>query len=549
MGFLRRPQSTWVRRALFQVHVWAGVALAAYVCVIGITGAALVFRPEMQKATFKEYFVVDRPAGAADVSTDTLISGLQSSYPLYRLSGIDYPTARRGTYLSYLIKGRQFVSVFSDPLTGDVIGELPRTSWITRLQDLHFDLFAGSRGRTVNGIGAFSLIVMFATGLIIWWPGIARWKRALVVDVRKPWARINWELHGAAGVWLLALLMLWAVTGVEFAFRRQFRSAVNAVLPLTVPTIPESTPRAGATLGTGDLPRLVSEAKNMVPGAKMGRIVMPSTRKAPILLLMAYKDHGDFDTNDEVNLYFDQYSGRLIERRDTGLEKMSAGDLLMKWMGPIHLGSFGGVGVKVLWSVLALSFPLLAITGTIIWWRRVVRAAAVVGILLVFTTPMRAADRVSDMYLKQVDLVEHDLLSLAQAMPAEQYAFRPAGATFGDVRTFGEQVKHAATMIFMTSAIVLEEKSPYGPGTNDNGPDEVQGKDHIVDYLERSLTYARRAMSSLTEANHLDPLKTYFGLQSRIEVASGVAYHSFNHYGQMVVYARLCGIIPPSSQR
>jgi hypothetical protein len=150
------------------------------------------------------------------------------------------------------------------------------------------------------------------------------------------------------------------------------------------------------------------------------------------------------------------------------------------------------------------------------------------------------------MYLKQVDLVEHDLVSLAQAMPADKYSFRPSGGQFDDVRTFGEQVKHAATMIFMTAAIVLEEKSPYGPGTNDNGPDDLQGKEQIVDYLKRSIAYARKAMSSLTEKNHLDPLNTYFGSQSRIEVAAGVGFHSYNHYGQMVVYARMCGIVPPS---
>ena len=56
MSFLQRPQATWARRALFQVHLWTGVAVAAYVCLIGVTGAALVFRGEMQKATFKDSF-------------------------------------------------------------------------------------------------------------------------------------------------------------------------------------------------------------------------------------------------------------------------------------------------------------------------------------------------------------------------------------------------------------------------------------------------------------------------------------------------------------
>ena len=157
-------------------------------------------------------------------------------------------------------------------------------------------------------------------------------------------------------------------------------------------------------------------------------------------------------------------------------------------------------------------------------------------------------DPVPAALLKQVDLVEHDLVGLAKAMPADTYDFRPGGPGFDGVRTFGEQVRHAATMIFMTAALVLQEKSPYGPGVNDNGPGDIQGKDAIVDYLEASIRYARKAMSSLTTKNHLDPLKTFFGSQPRIEVAAGVAYHSYNHYGQMVVYARMNGVVPPARE-
>jgi hypothetical protein len=83
---------------------------------------------------------------------------------------------------------------------------------------------------------------------------------------------------------------------------------------------------------------------------------------------------------------------------------------------------------------------------------------------------MMSVDRVADFYAKQVELVETDLVALADAMPSDKYDFRPTAGEFARVRTFGEQVKHAATMIYMTAAIVLEEKSPYGPGTNDNGP-------------------------------------------------------------------------------
>jgi hypothetical protein len=162
---------------------------------------------------------------------------------------------------------------------------------------------------------------------------------------------------------------------------------------------------------------------------------------------------------------------------------------------------------------------------------------------------MNAADRVAALYQRQLDLVEADLVGLARAMPAASYGFRPPGGGFDHVRTFAEQVTHAATMIYMTAAIVLEERSPFGPGTNDNGPDGLIGKDRIIEYLEGAIAYAGKAMSALTEQNQFDPLQTYFGNQPRVEVAAGVAFHSYNHYGQMVVYARMNGVVPPASRR
>ena len=108
-------------------------------------------------------------------------------------------------------------------------------------------------------------------------------------------------------------------------------------------------------------------------------------------------------------------------------------------------------------------------------------------VLLVFfalmATSVHAADPVAEMYLNQVKLVENDVLSLARAMPADKYDFAPTAGAFTGVRTFGQQVKHLSTMIFMTAAIVLEERSPYGPGTNDNGPDTVRSKEEILQLL------------------------------------------------------------------
>lgn len=373
MSFLHRPQGSLIRKALFQVHLWMGLLVALYVILIGVTGAALVFRPQFQKVTFPEFFSVARD-GQPDASASKIIDTLLDRYPGYALAGIDYPTHRRETYLAYLTKGNDLRTVFSHPVSGEIIGELPKTSWITRMQDLHFDLLGGRTGRTVNGIAAFALIAMFVTGAVVWWPGLDRWRQSMMVNFRAGWKRMNWDLHSATGFWLFGLLMLWAVTGVEFAFRQPFRNFVNAISPLTVVRPPRSVVRP-ERLPTADATALVAKSVTLVPGAKLGRVVLPSSPTAATLVLMAYNTHGDFDTSDEVNLYYDQYTGELLRKQITSQEPQTAGDVVMRWIGPLHVGSFGGTGlmgtaVQTLWMILALSFPLLAVTGAIMWWNR-----------------------------------------------------------------------------------------------------------------------------------------------------------------------------------
>jgi hypothetical protein len=161
--------------------------------------------------------------------------------------------------------------------------------------------------------------------------------------------------------------------------------------------------------------------------------------------------------------------------------------------------------------------------------------------------PAPAANPVSDLYSKHLDILEHDVSRLVEAMPADLYDFRPAEGAFSDVRTFGEHVRHIATLLYMTAAIVQQQPTPYGPGQGDNGPDTVRTKSEALEYLRGALAYARQAVAGLDERNQFDELKTYFGSQTRVAVASGLLYHSYNHYGQLVVYARMNGVVPPSS--
>jgi uncharacterized iron-regulated membrane protein len=94
------------------------------------------------------------------------------------------------------------------------------------LVDFHGNLLLGDTGRWLNGMGAISLTLLGLTGLVIWWPGIAHWRRSLTVNWRSSFARINWDLHNLLGFWCFLFVMMWGISGIYFCFPQPFSSIV-----------------------------------------------------------------------------------------------------------------------------------------------------------------------------------------------------------------------------------------------------------------------------------------------------------------------------------
>jgi len=157
---------------------------------------------------------------------------------------------------------------------------------------------------------------------------------------------------------------------------------------------------------------------------------------------------------------------------------------------------------------------------------------------------------VARLYDSQLKTTESEVVSLAEAMPADKFGFRPTNGTFDKVRTFAEQCKHIAAVNYLVSAAVLGEKPPVDLGKGENGPDSVQGKDAVVKFLKDSFAYSHKAMLSLTDKNQLDMIAGPFGNEksARAGLANVAVWHPFDHYGQMVVYGRMNGVVPPASR-
>jgi DinB superfamily len=145
--------------------------------------------------------------------------------------------------------------------------------------------------------------------------------------------------------------------------------------------------------------------------------------------------------------------------------------------------------------------------------------------------------------------VENEFVPAAEAMPEEKYSFAPTSGEFKSVRSFAQQAKHVAAVNYLVGAAILEEKPPAELG-GENGPDSVKTKAEIVKFLKDSFAYVHKAVGGINEGNLLSPIKSPFGENTvtRLGMATLIVGHCFDHYGQMVEYLRMNGIVPPASR-
>ncbi len=156
---------------------------------------------------------------------------------------------------------------------------------------------------------------------------------------------------------------------------------------------------------------------------------------------------------------------------------------------------------------------------------------------------------VAEVLNRTVKNLEDDFVPAADAMPEDKYDFAPTGGEFKGVRTFAQQVKHVAAVNYELAAAILTEKSPVDIG-GEAGPASVTSKADILKYLKDSFAYVHKALDTINDKNLVEPVRSPFGegSVSRLGLATSVSWHGFDHYGQMVVYLRMNGIVPPASR-
>ena len=158
--------------------------------------------------------------------------------------------------------------------------------------------------------------------------------------------------------------------------------------------------------------------------------------------------------------------------------------------------------------------------------------------------PKSIAESVSN----SLQFVEGSFLGIAEAMPEDKYDFVPTAGNFEGVRSFGEQVKHVACAQF---AFFNEFEGKQPPADCERGGhDPAKTKAELIKYLKDSFDYSNRVLSRLSATNALDRVEgRYAGPNTKLGISVASVWHVTDHYGQLVEYLRMNGIVPPMTQK
>jgi len=351
------------RKVFFFIHLWTGVILGLWFVMIGLTGSSLAW-PELIGAEMKAMFPYERTsANQPQIPLSQAISAIKKAQPDItpkELSLVIVPNYRFPYYIfTRNNKVFHFTLFLVDPYSGKVNPPRQVIDFTTgKLEQLHMNLVLQAKGLIANGIFSVFVLFLLLTGLWLWWPSTLRQlKLRLTIKRGAPLRRLLMDLHNIMGIYLYIILFVTTATAILMVVNDATHDGIEGPEPKALVVKPH-----GKRLADDNL---LQRAHRVLPNADflfLERPVQPQD---------AYQIHFErrgFGLLRSGVLWLDPYSGSTLK-----IDRSSTASPAQKGMAiveSLHEGLYGGIWIKILYTVAGFMPLGLFISGLLMWWKR-----------------------------------------------------------------------------------------------------------------------------------------------------------------------------------
>jgi uncharacterized iron-regulated membrane protein len=365
------------RKLIYYLHLSLGLGAGALIALIGLTGSAIVFGPEIDRLLNPALLRVV-PQGQP-IPPQAVLAAARRAYPDEEPLMLNFPASPEEPYEVRMRPkpDQEFFHqrlVYVNAYNGDVLGARTRIEHLVGfLERLHIHLLIGSRvagrgGWYVVGAGGLLLLLLCLTGPLLWWPGRRKVRLGLTVKRGVSWRRTVFDLHRVAGIYPLLLLVSVALTGAAFSFYEYVKPALTRVVDGKV-AAEEEPPRSRVTNGAVPLAldALVLRADVALPGAATRSLLLPSEPDGAVLVVKRFPE--EIGRYGRSHVWLDQYSGAILGVVDSRVALLGV-RVLDHWTLPVHTGEIAGLPGRILMCLAGLAPSVLFATGLVMWWNR-----------------------------------------------------------------------------------------------------------------------------------------------------------------------------------
>ncbi len=345
---------------IFYIHGFAGLFSGIFILLMSLSGAMLVFHEDINNMQQPEFSVKDYN----NLTIDSAYNNLRQRFPYAQINSCQLPINKETPFIfsvydpSYK-QGKKAMDIFLHPQTGGYLGtrggsEDVRNNFISWLSKFHNSFHLGKTGEWLLGFFALVFLLSIITGLILFRKNIV----AVLLFKKAVYRRSN--LHQLIGVYALIFNLMIAVTGFwmqRYVFKKEFYAVDNYTPVLKAsPAFPFKFDPAYAAVQKNypDFTARVvyfaqsNKGKTAVYGSRASNAYIHSKKLADVIMLDS--------------------AGNMAKTRF--VNEISAGDRYDIINSQLHMGRFGGIGIKIIYFVFGLTGALLSITGFLLWRRR-----------------------------------------------------------------------------------------------------------------------------------------------------------------------------------